>query len=235
MEIKIEIDDLATFAKVAFIVDQPGVLKEIESIRNCWLKELIPYRHYRKWEEELHPNLRLTEEARDVYFENINRLETAIAHKEISLENELSKNKDLSRVSVIDYQLEYSLRKLGLNSIYKQLILRAIVCGEVRTGDYVSLSQHAPYEYGDWLFEGSFSRKGKRMQYYLGGDTIQKIKRNRRWYWMYMEEINKEKGAFNRIANAWNDRNPGDNVDDINIMEHGVSSYRKFLNLNTEF
>lgn len=70
----------------------------------------------------------------------------------------------------------------------------------------------------------------------LGGkipnyDTKNNIKRDREWYWMWKKEQGNGKGIYNRIIDSWNDsvKSEEQMIDDINLIQQGVSRYRKFL------
>ncbi len=143
---------------------------------------------------------------------------------------------------------------------FDRIIAHAILYGEVRDQDYHTCTIEIDYpevEYVDYdrearpvivfyphLRPGDIHKLLKQElkqaidQYQkevLGGklvtyDAKTNIERDRVWYWMWQEEKKKGKGAYNRIADKWNDQYKQlDDIEDINIIEQAVSRYRLFL------
>lgn len=228
MEIEIEIDNLLVFAKVAFFLDQDEVLQRILKVRKHWLKEPIPYEKLATWLKVYKPNLTVTPEAERSRADAVDQFETDTTHHNLSEYDTTLRSKDLANMRDVDYEIEYTLRLLNLNSNFKDLILKAIVCNEVREDDYPNLQHKSSYKFNDWLFEDSlFKQKIKKA--YDSGREKSKIKRDRKFYWMWQTEKEKGAGVYDRVLDQWNEAHPDDYVSDINIIEHGVKNYRDFL------
>ena len=111
----------------------------------------------------------------------------------------------------------------------------AKMLGKVRKNDFlkkkylekIARNDTKKHFLADWLFEGMY--KDEKIDDPFKGDTISNIKRNRRWYWMWREQKKQGRGAYGRILEAWNKEFPNEDLADINIIEHAVSSYRNFL------
>jgi len=201
MMIEIDIDNLLVYARVAHLLDQADVLPRIEDIRRVWnLNKLIPYEEFDNWIAKPHIDFTLTHEAVEALNASTERLETDMRHGHIRLLEELSKNKELSQVRTVEYELEHFLFTLGLNFDFKMLILRAIVCGKVRIQDFEALNQNSK-EYEKWLFDEIPNVKNPYIAY--DRDTKQEIKRDREWYWKhesresYLKIAKKYKGHIN--------------------------------------
>lgn len=228
MEIEIEINNLLVFARVAFLLDQDEVRQRILKVRKHWLKEPVNYEEFTNWQKEFKPDLTVTPEAERSRADAFDKFETEAAHHTLSEFDTTLKNNDLANMREIDYEIEYTLRLLNLSSTFKDLMLKAIVCNEVREDDYPNLQQRSVYKYNDWLFEDSlFNQKIKKA--YDSGREKSKIKRDRKFYWMWQTEKEKGAGVYDRVLDQWNEAHPDDYVSDINIIEHGVKNYRDFL------
>lgn len=137
MEIEIDISNPVLFALAAYILDQEEVLIRIKEIRKSWnLARFIPYEEFDNWLNEPHIDFVLTPEAAGVLSSAVERLDTDTQHDSLSSYESFIKNKQLSEVRVIDYELEYTLHKLNLDLKFKPLLLRAIVCNKVTIHDF---------------------------------------------------------------------------------------------------
>lgn len=151
-------------------------------------------------------------------------------------------------------------RKYHKSTNFDRIIAHAVLYGEIRDEDYVTCEIDIDYPEVDIVdcdrepkpvitFYPHVHLKDiqellkKNLEYILqkyqkevlGGklvtyDPKSSIERDREWYWMWKDEREKGRGAYNRIANLWNESGQGDYIEDINLIEQGVSRYRKFLN-----
>lgn len=143
---------------------------------------------------------------------------------------------------------------------FDRIIAHAVLYGEIRNEDYVTAEIDIDYPEVDIvdydreplpiikiypnvsikdiqvLFQNHVGEVLRKYQEeVLGGkisnyDTKNNIKRDREWYWMWKEEKVKGRGLYNRIADQWNNSGDKEYIEDVNLIEQGVSRYRKFLN-----
>jgi hypothetical protein len=142
---------------------------------------------------------------------------------------------------------------------FDRIIAHAILYGEIRDGDYITCEIGIDYPEVDIVdydrepkliitlyphyrikdiqdllkreasqFTEKYNKEvlGKQLVSY---DSKQNVDRDRIWYWMWKTEKDIGKGSYNRIADQWNQSSKV-YIDDINIIEQGVSRYRKLLN-----
>lgn len=174
MEIKIAIEDTKLFTYAAFILDQDNLLNKTEEIRPYWelRGELIPYDEFDTWFTQHKDDFSLTPEVANYWGElpDFSFTNTAPAP---SLEI-IQKIADSNH---IELELEHLLRKNGLNASFRKLILKAVVCGEVRLSDWASTNDTDKFFHEDSFFNM------KTYEKLYKGDTKPEIRRDREWYW----------------------------------------------------
>lgn len=249
MEIEIDISNPSIFASAAFILDQEDVLVRIKQIRKSWnIEELIPYEDFEKWLNEPHIDINLTPEAAQVLNSATEQFETDSSHGNISLEKENDRNRQLLKVRVIDYELEYSLHKFNLDLIFKLLLLRAIVCNKVTEEDFPQ-SKKIPKDtkqyffkekdgqmseakstqkyrkvhfFEEWIYDGLYSfNQPKNIPL---SDTKPEIARDREWYWLH-----KSGKSYLQIAKGADDRGSIEPDDYRDNVKKQVKRYEQFL------
>ena len=136
MEIEIDTDDLRLFAIIAHVLDQNDVQERIASIRKRWkVDDFISVDSFDDWVKGYHEDVVLTPEAAEIYNNAVERLEVDTLHHSITTLEELQMNKQLSDVRTIEYEIQYSLRKLRLPDSFYRILLKAVLCNRVSEED----------------------------------------------------------------------------------------------------
>ncbi len=180
MEIKIEIEDDNIFTHAAFILDQDDFYNKILEIRKCWHldKKLIVYNDFEKWVKEPHYDFSLTSEVATFWDKAKSKLpDFSFTQIESNISTETFQ--EIINSDPMDLEIEYLLRKSGLSVPYKQLILRAIVCGQVTQDDWKSTKENKDFYHKDWWFDIPTYEKTYK------GRPKREIRRDREWYWEY--------------------------------------------------
>ncbi|OGH26145.1 MAG: hypothetical protein A3C30_03475 [Candidatus Levybacteria bacterium RIFCSPHIGHO2_02_FULL_40_18] len=214
MEIDIEIDDLKTFAGVAFILDQDKLLNSFIEIRQCWRlnKGLIPYDKYHSWRESYH-DFPLSSHAASILYE-----------AKDNLGDDPSKEREIAYLDPVEFEAEQLLKRLGISPSLYDLILRALVCGEVRNEDLnESEISKKNFKYGDWLY--TVSNIYLPLESAYKGDTKQEIKRDREWYW-----LRKSGAKLLQIATGTPYRGAIDPRAFVDNVKKQIKRYKAFLN-----
>lgn len=184
MEIEIDIPNSVVYAIVARIFGQEEIINRINSIRKSWgLKNFVAYPEFQDWLQKPHIDFHFTPEAADALNYIKERLEIDAMHGDMSVYEDYDKNKQLSKVRVIDFELEYSLHKFNLDLNLKQLFLKAIVCNQVRIEDFPTDKKVSTGIYSDWMFESLYYGHKNRLE--ALPDTRPNISRDREWYLLH--------------------------------------------------
>lgn len=267
-KIDILIKDNKEFGDVAFLVDKPTFLKAVERLRKKWgLDKLIALNKFKEWtnglfykretkqkEQEIlrsQPTDHLSDVDLEVFKEQIERVmpdvdfECDVRDLRIQFNRPETFDKAIAYAIVCgiipdgvykstywahDFSTPAPIRLQDRTSrvaIYvtpqsqKQDVLEAFK--EVREGVLKSRSDG---------YDPFFSLYDK--------DEVTNIKRDRDWYWLYLEEQKSGRGIYERITDRWNKMcpdpglDPHDNchycVNDINIFQQAVRRYKKSLN-----
>lgn len=226
MEIEIDITDLLAYARIAHVLDQDEFMDRVNAIRKSWgLNNFVPYQNFEDWLKEPHIDFSFTSEAAKVLESAKERFETDTTHKNMTPYEELGKNKQLSEVRVIEYELEYTLHKLNLNLNLKPILLKAIVCNKVKKKDLSDEKKIFEGKYKDWIFDdlyyGYKPKTGTKL------DTKSEITRDRQWYWLH-----KSGKSYLQIAKVAKERGvTAPNLFKSNVVIQ-IKRYEQFLCIN---
>jgi len=219
MEIKIEIEDDNVFTHAAFILDQDYLYNKILEIRKCWYldKELVFYNDFKRWIKEPHYDFSLTPEVATFWDKAKSKLpDFSFTHIESNINTEIFQ--EIINSDPMDLEIEYLLRKSGLPVPYKQLILKAIVCGQVAQDDWKSTKENKDFYHKDWWFDIPTYEKTYK------GRPKEEIRRDRIWHW----QKNKGKTQL-QIAKDATERGNIDPEDYVDNVKKGLKRYRQFL------
>ena len=174
MEIEIDIEDNKVFTQLAYILDQDALQDKIHEIRQYWhvADKLISYDDFDTWYKLHKDDFALTPDVAN-YWGEIPDFSFTSATTSPSLET----IQKITSSNNIDLELEYLLRKNGLAASFKDMLLKAIVCGEVKMNEWVSSQFNARFHHEDSFFNIAIYEK------LYSGDTKTEIKRDRCWYW----------------------------------------------------
>ena len=106
------------------------------------------------------------------------------------------------------------MKKFGINLKYKNLIIKAVVCGEVDENDLENTK--ADFDY-DFLLDSQELRFAIEKSY-VGKEKIE-LDRDREWYWIHKGGV-----PVNDLANDY---------DSVEKVDKQIDRYRKFLKLGT--
>lgn len=222
MEIEIDILDDLAYAKAARILDQDAFMNRVNAIRNSWgLKNFIRYQNFQDWLNEPHIDYSFTAEAAETLNSTNERLETDVMHGNMSFYDEYDKNKQLSDVRVIDFELEYTLHKLNLDLSLKPMLLKTIVCNKVKAEDLPDDRMTNEGLHKGWLFDDLYYGY-KNIEAKL--DKKPEIKRDREWYWLKKSGL-----TYLRIAQTTKYRGKIDPKDFEGNVKKQIKRYKKFL------
>lgn len=173
-EIRIDIEDTIIFANAAYILDQDKLLNKMHEIRQYWelRKNLIPYSEFDIWYETHKNDFSLTPEVANHWGELPD-----FSFTQTTTPPPIEIIQKIATSDYMELELEHLLRKNGLTASFRKFILKAIVCGEVKVGDWESTKEDEKF-----LNEDSFFNIVKFEKLYKD-DTKTEIKRDREWYW----------------------------------------------------
>ncbi len=130
--VKIIASDIKIYTTLAYLLDRDGVYEKILEIRGKWKlpEKLISLKEFEQWLNSSHPEIDFTESSANYYQEEVGKFD---------LENDrnngvvdiglINKTKMFSNFSQIDFEAEVLMREFGINAKYKEIIIKAIVCG----------------------------------------------------------------------------------------------------------
>lgn len=174
MEIKIDIENNKEFASAAFVLDQDKLLNKISEIRQYWelREQLISYDTFDNWYALHKDDFPLTPDVATYWgvIPDFSFTNTAPEPSQETIQKLIDSNH-------IELELEYLLRKNGLKASFRNMLLKAIVCGEIKTPDWKSTSSNETFPNHDSFFNIPTYEK-----LYVG-DTKPEIRRDREWYW----------------------------------------------------
>lgn len=234
--IDIKIKNNKEFGDVAFLVDKPAFLDAIENLRKEWnIKHLLLSNKFKDWQQKLFDKGYKTQE----------EFEIDIRDLRIKL------NKPETFDKVIAYAIVCGKIPDG---VYKSTYWRVdplvsppsrLQSKTTRVAIYITpQSQHenvlkAFSEVKKRVFKARNDGYDPFFSLY-NKDTAKNIKRDRDWYWHWLNKKDKDKGVYRDICTEWNNRCPNPELDthekqckhcifDINVIEQAVSRYRQFL------
>lgn len=216
MEIKIDIENNRAFASVAFVLDQKQLLDKIAEIRLYWelRNALIPYDKFDDWYSQHKDDFALTPAVATYWGEipDFSFTNTAPAPTQDIIKKIIDSNH-------IELELEHLLRTNGLKASFRELLLKAIVCGEVKIDDWDRTNSHKTFPNHDSFFNIPVYEKLYK------GDTKTEIHRDREWYW------EKKKGKTElQIAKDTNHKPEHiDATDFRQNVKNGILRYELFL------
>lgn len=163
-KVRIRINDSHRYAEVAWLVDQRRFLKEIALLRiRIKLKRIIPYVQFDISKKFFcNPNKKQREELCNLK----ERLELLESHNWKGVNDEEIKTAEgrIKEINNAELNFQKSIEEIlnlyGKSNDYKNVVLRALICKEVRDQD-LKIPSHFAF--------------------------IKHIRRNRKWYWMYRE------------------------------------------------
>lgn len=185
IEVNINIEQTDFFTPAAFILDQDDLFDMILEIRKCWFldKQLIPYNKFNNWLKEPHYDFSLTPEVVDYWLAAKNNLLQDFSFTQITYDKPISEemSQEIAYSNPMDLEIEYLLRKNGLTANYKEFILRAVVCGEVKLDDWEGTKRDKDFYHKDWWFNIP------RYEKFYKSRPKDEIKRDRIWYWQFKQ------------------------------------------------
>lgn len=249
--VEIQIESNRRFTEIASLVDKPGFLEEIESVRN-WLK-IEPG----KYEPKIY-GIRRLDELTQCYREGeLTVSELCFAVQDYCLDNSLLFPK-VDRVFSLSLENAGLLAvKYGKNRLYIQPIVSAIFTNAVGENDYKTtqllhmnssdlrqLADELDSGYSDGIqgkeekllairvdpetsmddLADTFKYINKYKSDYFTSthsDTLSEVKRDRDWYWK--EKLGK------KSAQIFRDLDDSDTTSDYTIVSKGIAKYKKLL------
>lgn len=185
MEIEIDIEDISSFAKAAFVLDQPGLKEDILDLRRSWkIDKLIEYEQIKPWFVKARGNI---EPGREAECFKIKALAESQDIKKKYGGVALVVEEEFDAVEPIEFDLEIPLRKHGLLPGYKGMLLVAILNGVIRETDLGSNSTHGFSDYfvSDNLIDVPVLGDGPIRDY--DDRTKKELKRDREMYLKHNE------------------------------------------------
>lgn len=219
--IAIKVSDKLVFTSLAYVLDREGVYEWMLDIRKHWNldDQLVPVKDFQKWLHEYHPNFSFTKEAADYYGNSIDKFEIEESRSnEVSIEK-LERNKKLGKFNAMDFEVELLMKKFGINPKYKNLVIKAIACGEVDKNDVGNIK--ADFDYGFFL-ESQELRFVVEKSYI--GEEKREIDRDRGWFYKckkYMDSGMSFRKSFQNVAEE-----VGEDEDKV---KQQLKRYRKFI------
>jgi len=239
--IDININDLGLFTRTAYILDQLNLLENIREIRKLWKLDnnLIPRASFSNWVNQPNYDFELSKEASGYYLQAKDTLSKHDNRKCIT-EDEKHESyvlgKKLADMNPVEYEVECFMKINGLAPIWKQAILKSVVCGEISEDDFRNSNNEL--EYSEILNDKKFSWVIEKV--YKGTRGKRQILRDRALYWMVFEEEKKGLGAYRKVMDIWDTKCPTPKLEpheekckhcifDQNIIEQAIHRYRDFL------
>ena len=177
--VSIKVTGAAPFTATVFLLDQGHLLDDFSIIRKLWglNKKLVPYESYAHWRQTAH-DFPLSPKASGLLYEAKDTISEGGRYSDDD-----SKVREIAFLNRLDFEIEQLLRRYGIPAVFRDLVLRALVCGEVRDGDLQQLKNDKHFSYGDWIYQVSnvyipTSKKPK---------TKREVIRDRMWYWEHRQ------------------------------------------------
>ncbi len=148
--VKIITKDIKVYTSLAYLLDRDGVYEKMLEIRDKWkLNEgLIDVKQFDIWLNSPHPEIDFTESSANYYQEEVDKFDLENDRNNGVADIELNnKTKMFSNFNQIDFEVEILMREFGINARYKQLIIKAIVCGVVGDDDFKKEDGRFKYDF----------------------------------------------------------------------------------------
>jgi hypothetical protein len=218
--VKLNISDLLIKTSLAYILDRTGVPERIKEIRKAWkIENLIPSNKFQEWLDSYHADLTMTKEASDYYSNNVDKFEIEDSRDSSITVDKLARVVKLSKFNVIDFEIELLMKKFGINSKYKNIIIKAVICNEINDGDLSKVKDLADYD----LLLDSQELRFVIEKHYLGQEKSE-VDRDRRWFYkskQYMKAGKSFRKSFQKIA-----KDDGEEEDKVRLQ---LKRYKSFL------
>ena len=251
--VQILADDDEVYARAAYFLDQPEVLKRIKLIRNCWHlgHELIPYDSFENWSNSCKYDFDLTKETAEYYEQikdKINEFQGKSSPSELEKYEAYKLASDFCQLNPMDFELEVLLIKTGFKKYYREIALKAIVCGEVRP--VINESGLSTFQYKELIRDEKISKVINK--FYKGKKQKPNIRRDRNWYWeflslkdkssdlykefiLYKDRRLNDRSRYAFMLNRWNSNSfsSEEGIEDLildeNTLHQAVRRYRMML------
>lgn len=225
MKIEIEIEDISLFAQIAVVIDKPNIRDGIIRLREKWTKGKV-YSSVKAWKSE---------------------------GLKINYENDIVDLLETEKISPVFLPVIVQAMVTNKVTHFKRVVMVPIprrILAEylIATNDTLDNGDYeyvlvTPIEAERNEVEEEYANMKRAVKRTKEIDNpfeqlIQPILQNpktsfraaREWYWMYLEEEKKGRGAYRRILDKWNEgRNESQMLLDQNIIEQAVFRYSKLL------
>lgn len=213
--IEIKIKDVNAFAYFAFILDQDEFINDTLKLREYWELEekLIPWKEFYQWTNAPHYDFELTPKAADFWAKAKDKIQN-------ELKNDDAKIKELAYSNPMELEIEYLIKKNGINAKFKELIWKSVVCGQIKNEDVQTANDS--FYHSSWILD--FPEYEKTYK----GDTKQEIKRDRKWYWLHRNEKKTIPELAKKYKPEWM-KSKDEEIKYRNTIKQAIKRYKAFL------
>lgn len=216
--IKITISSPKTLTGAILFLDQDSILQDFMEIRRLWGLDgkLLPYDQFPIWAAKPH-DFPLSQQTAALLYEA-----KGVIGIDGQFSDDMAKAKEIAYLDRHNFEIEQLLRRHGMSVAFKNFILRALVCGEVRDEDWPIIKNREDFSYGDWIYRTSDIHLPQESD--RSPDTKQEIERDRRWYWQH-----KRGKSYLQIAKDTPERGKIDPFRYRDNVKMQIKRYKRFL------
>lgn len=214
--VNLDVSDLLAKTSLAYVLDRTGVPERIEEIRKAWkIESLVPSNKFQEWLDGYHIDLTMTNEASDYYSNDVDKFEIEESRNISTTVDKLARVSKLAKFNIIDFEIELLMKKFGINSKYKNIIIKAIVSNEINDSDLSETTIPADY---DFMINSQELRFAVEKSYNGRGKI--ELDRDRTWYYMFNNGI-----GIKDIADKFDENEEK--------VDSQIDRYRRFLRIGT--